>query len=152
MPHLTDEEAVAAIRAHHVELHDGLSSRVLTLRSAIRSGGPHAAAQGEVTAFLETEILPHAKGEEATLYSAGDNGPTALLVRAMRAEHTNLIAHVGELKAAADGLEAASLATAILALFESHLSKENDLLLPALAAAPDVALGDLLVGMRELIG
>ena len=31
-----------------------------------------------------------------------------------------------------------------LALFESHLSKENDLLIPVLVADPNVALGALL--------
>jgi hypothetical protein len=34
--------------------------------------------------------------------------------------------------------------SAILALFESHLSKENDLLIPVLVADPNVALGALL--------
>lgn len=46
----------------------------------------------------------------------------------------------------------ATNASAVLALFESHLSKENDLLLPALLMDPNVDLGELLAGMHELVG
>ncbi len=152
MPQLTSEEAAAAIRSHHVELRNGLASRVLALRGAVQAGNAFDAAQRDVLAFLDGEILPHAKAEEATLYAAGDSGPAALLVRAMREEHRNLIGHVGELRSARQGVEAASIATAILALFEAHLWKENDLLLPALVAAPNVTLAELLEGMHELIG
>ena len=40
----------------------------------------------------------------------------------------------------------------MLALFESHLAKENDYLVPALVADPDVELGVLLEGMHALVG
>jgi hypothetical protein len=96
--------------------------------------------------------LPHAPAEEAALYPAGDSGRTALLVRAMKDEHRNLIAHVAALRVAADGVEAVGISSAILALFESHLSKENDLLIPVLVTDPNVALGALLGGMHELLG
>ena len=152
MPHLTDEEAIVAIKAHHVELRDGLRERVLAVRSTIQVGMAHGEAKQAVLDYLEQELLPHAAAEEEALYPAGDTGTTALLVRAMRDEHRNLVAHVAELKEAVDGVEAATSASAILALFESHLSKENDLLLPALAADPGVSLGELLGGMHELVG
>jgi hypothetical protein len=58
----------------------------------------------------------------------------------------------GGLRGTADALDAVTGASAILALFESHLSKENDLLIPALVANPDVSLADLLSGMHELVG
>jgi hypothetical protein len=64
----------------------------------------------------------------------------------------NLIAHVAALRVAADGVEAVAISSAILALFESHLSKENDLLIPVLVADPNVAPGALLGGMHELLG
>ena len=112
----------------------------------------HGEAKQAVLDYLEQELLPHAAAEEEALYPAGDTGMTALLVRAMRDEHRNLVAHVAELKEVVDGVEAATTASAILALFESHLSKENDLLVPALVADPRVSLGELLGGMHELVG
>ena len=68
----------------------------------------------------------------------------------MREEHKELIARVDSLRTAADGIEAAVTAGAILALFESHLWKENELLVPAFVADPNVSLSDLLIGMHEL--
>lgn len=152
MSNLPDEEAAAAIRAHHVELNADLRARVATLGDAVRSRTDHARAQDAVVAYLDGELLPHAAAEEVALYPAGDTGTTAMLVRAMRDEHRNLVGRVGELRGTADPLDAALGSAAILALFESHLSKENDLLIPALVANPDVALGDLLHGMHELVG
>ena len=57
-----------------------------------------------------------------------------------------------KLREATDAVAVATTAAAIGALFESHLGKENDLLLPALLADPDVSVGTLLAGMHELIG
>jgi hypothetical protein len=148
----TDTQAAEAIRAHHVELHDALRTRVSDLRTAVETGRPYDVAQRAVVDYLETELLPHAMAEEATLYTAGDTGLTAVLVRAMREEHKGLIARVGSLRAAREGLAAASEATAILALFESHLWKENELLIPALVNDPKVSLSESLEGMHELVG
>ena len=135
-----------------MELDEGLRARVAALGDAVRSGTDHSLAQDAVVAYLDGELLPHATAEERALYPAGDAGITAMLVRAMRDEHRDLVGHVGELRGTSDALDAATRASAILALFESHLSKENDLLILALVANPDVSLADLLSGMHELIG
>jgi hypothetical protein len=103
-------------------------------------------------AYLDTEIVPHAAAEERTLYPAADAGPAALLVDAMRAEHRDLMGRVTQLRSAPDPIAAVAGASAIAALFASHLAKENDRLIPALLAMPDVSLGDLLAGMHELVG
>jgi iron-sulfur cluster repair protein YtfE (RIC family) len=152
VPTLTDAESVAAIREHHEELRDSLRARVLELRQAARARRPCGPAQRALLAFLDTELLPHAAAEERSIYPAGDRGATALLVQAMLDEHRNLIAHVAGLREAAEGIEAVAGASAIQALFESHLSKENDLLLPALMADPSVLLGELLGRMHEILG
>jgi hypothetical protein len=152
MPTPSPLEAAAAIRAHHAELHDGLRDRVIALAAAARQGTPFEAERQAIVAFLDAEILPHAKAEEETLYPAADTGASALLVEAMRAEHRDLVGRVGELRSAADPIAAVSGASAILALFESHLAKENDRLIPALLALPGVSLGELLAGMHELVG
>ncbi len=148
----SDTEAATAIRAHHRELHEGLRTRVSVALETARAGRPDGDARESVLAFLDGELLPHAAAEETALYPAGDTGSSELLVRAMREEHRNLIAHVDRLRTASDGIATATIASAILALFESHLSKENDLLLPALLARPDVSLVALLGGMHELVG
>jgi iron-sulfur cluster repair protein YtfE (RIC family) len=152
VPTLTDAESAGAIREHHAELRDALRERVAALRHAVQAGRPHEPAQRAVLTFLDTELLPHAAAEERSIYPAGDRGLPAMLVQAMRTEHKNLIAHVAGLRDSADAIEAVGSASAIQALFESHLSKENDLLLPALIADPSVSLGALLGGMHEILG
>lgn len=149
---MSDEEAVAAIRTHHAELQSDLRARVTALENSVRRGEWHGDVQRSLLEYLDGELLPHASAEERALYPAGDSGLTALLVRAMRDEHRTLIAHVSELRAATDAVTVATTAAAILALFESHLTKENDLLLPALAADASVDVGSLLAGMHELVG
>ncbi|HEX2765859.1 MAG TPA: hemerythrin domain-containing protein [Candidatus Limnocylindria bacterium] len=148
----TDAQAADAMRAHHFEMATTLRQRVTDLRTAVRSGRPHAEAQRSVLEYLENELLPHAMAEERALYPAGDAGSTAMLVRSMRDEHLNLIGHVDAFRDATDPVDAVALSAAIFALFDSHLHKENDLLVPALLSAPGVSLADLLGGMHELLG
>lgn len=152
MPSSANEEAASAIREHHRELHEDLRTRVAALRDAVRSGADHVAARDAVIGYLDQDLLPHAAAEESALYPAGDAGITAMLVRAMRNEHRDIVGRVGELRIATEPLDAATEASALLALFESHLSKENDLLLPVLVSRPDVSLHDLLGEMHELVG
>jgi len=152
MPTLTDAGAAVAIREHHVELQAALRERVVALQDAVRDGHSHERLQRAVLAFLDTELLPHAAAEERSIYPAGDRGLTALLVQAMLEEHRNLVAHVASLRGSVETIDAVANARVIQALFESHLSKENDLLLPALVADPSVSLGALLVGMHEILG
>ena len=152
MPTLTDAEAAGAIREHHAQLQNALRERVAALRHAVQAGQSHEPAQRAVLAFLDTELLPHAAAEERSIYPAGDRGLTALLVQAMLEEHRNLIAHVARLRESVAAIDALADARVIQALFESHLSKENDLLLPALMADPSVSLGELLGGMHEILG
>ena len=152
MPRLTDAESAGAIREHHAELQDALRERVAALRHAVQAGQSYEPAQRAVLAFLDTELLPHAAAEERSIYPAGDRGLTALLVQAMLEEHRNLIAHVASLRESAEAIDALANARVIQALFESHLSKENDLLLPALVADASVSLGALLGGMHEILG
>jgi iron-sulfur cluster repair protein YtfE (RIC family) len=149
---MTDAQAAEAIRAHHAELETNLRRQVAALTEAVQARQPHANAQHATLDFLERELLPHAAAEEQALYPAGDTGPTALLVRGMRDEHANLIGHVRALRDASDAVESVARSSAILALFESHLHKENDLLIPALVDDPTVTLAELLGGMHELLG
>jgi iron-sulfur cluster repair protein YtfE (RIC family) len=148
----TDSQAAEAIKAHHAELQATLRERVGALEDSVRRGEWHGDAQRLVMEFLQGELLPHASAEEEALYPAGDTGLSAMLVRAMRDEHRTIVGRVAALGEATDAVTVATTASAVLALFESHLSKENDLLLPALLNDPNVDLGVLLAGMHELVG
>lgn len=149
---VTNQEAADAIRAHHTEMHGELRGRIESLLDAARGGMGHEAAQRAVLEYLEGELLPHAAAEERALYPAGDTGLSALLVRAMREEHRFIIDSVERLRAAGDAVTAAATAAATLALFEAHLWKENELLVPVLVSDPQVDLAELLAGMHELVG
>lgn len=152
MSKTADDGAAAAIRAHHGELHDRFADLVRHLDEAVRAGADLIPARGGLLAFLDTELLPHARAEEAILYPAGERGETAALVRAMIDEHRDLAARIAVLRTTTDGLDLVARASAVLALFESHLTKENERLIPALVADPTVALAERLAGMHELLG
>ena len=90
---------------------------------------------------------------EKTLYPAAAGFDRArLLVDAMVAEHGVITGLVEELAAAGDGVRAAAAGRALRAVFDTHLVKENEQVLPLLAQAPDVDLAGLLGGIHELLG
>lgn len=148
----TDAEAAAAIRAHHVELHDRFADLVAGIGEAARSGRDPVAARDALLAFLDGELLPHARAEEGALYPAGEKGETTALVRAMIDEHRDIVGRIEALRTTVDPLDLVARSSGLLALFESHLAKENDRLLPTLVADPTVSLAERLAGMHELLG
>lgn len=153
MSRLADHAAADAIAAHHVELSGDIGRRVDALVATVRADEPYEDAKREVLDYLDRELLPHAAAEERALYPAGEQIPaTAALVRAMLDEHRRIVATVDRLRVTTDAVGAATSASAVLALFESHLAKENDFLVPALVADPEVELGVLLEGMHALVG
>jgi uncharacterized protein (DUF2249 family)/iron-sulfur cluster repair protein YtfE (RIC family) len=149
-----DVDAVAAVEAHHAEMEGALTALVGRLTSAAATARPEAdVARDELVAWCRRELLPHAQAEEDAMYPAGlDRDETRLLVQAMVAEHEVIGGLVDQLADAPDPVRAAAAATALATLFASHLRKENELLLPRLAAAPDVSVAALLDGMHELLG
>jgi uncharacterized protein (DUF2249 family) len=70
----------------------------------------------------------------------------------MLGEHQVILGLVREVAEAADLLRAAAAAKALGVVFDSHLAKENDLVVPLLAATPGVSVASLLDGMHELLG
>ncbi|MEV0660777.1 DUF2249 domain-containing protein [Actinomadura luteofluorescens] len=146
------QETVQAIRDHHERLGRAMADHALTIaRAADQLAAPHD-RRDKLAEFCEREVLPHADAEEQTLYRAAREVPEArLLLRAMLAEHAVLRERLAELRAARTPGETVGAAAALNALFQSHLAKENDLLLPALVDA-GVDLAGLLAGMREVLG
>jgi uncharacterized protein (DUF2249 family) len=168
-----DAVAVGVIARHHAELAAGLGLRVETLLAAADAGsspsgdgtgagtedgvedaaGAGAAeARGDLVAFCLRDLVPHALAEETTLYAAAAAAPELrLLVAAMIDEHRNIVTLVDALSSDLSPVRAAAAGRALLTLFEVHLLKENDLLVPRLAADPGVSLEVLLAAMHEKV-
>jgi uncharacterized protein (DUF2249 family)/iron-sulfur cluster repair protein YtfE (RIC family) len=147
--------AATAIEQHHAQLAGALALRVEALVKALShmDGDTALANRDELVAWSRAELLPHAIAEEKVMYPVGHGRPeTRMLVDAMLAEHAVLIRLVDDLAGATDVVRAGVAAGALLELFQSHLAKENEQLLPVLTGAPDVSLVDVLHEMHELIG
>lgn len=148
----SQSQTLDAILAHHAQLETAVAAGAVAVRDAAErlvDVTPHRAAFVEL---LRSQVLPHAAAEESTLYDVGAGLPaTRLLVQAMTAEHRRLEALVGELTQARTSVAMAGTAMAVRALFEAHLVKENDQLLPALVLE-GVDLAHLLDGMHEILG
>lgn len=139
------------MEAHHVELSAGLALRVDAVTKAARGRdeGELVVARDELVAWCREELEPHAGAEEVTLYSVARERPElALLVRAMSHEHGLLVSLIASVGAATDGVALAEASGALLALFDSHVAKENELILPALAAQRSTSLADVLQDMH----
>jgi uncharacterized protein (DUF2249 family) len=146
------DQTVEAIRAHHQQLALAVAGGCVQVSDAAERLGDAGRFRDQLMTLLRGEILPHAAAEERTLYAAAaDFEPTAMLVQAMIEEHRRLEGLVDDLAAARTPVAMASLATAVRALFEAHLVKENDILLPALVSE-GVDLAGLLSGMHEILG
>jgi uncharacterized protein (DUF2249 family) len=145
--------AVAAVEQHHAQLAGALRLRVEALLGAVASGDPAAEQERrELVGWCNRELVPHALAEEKALYPAAHAKAEArLLVDGMLDEHRVITGLVDEISAA-EPARAAAAGYALMVMFAAHLTKENELILPLLAAAPDVALADLLAGMHELLG
>ena len=147
----TDTGALEAMLAHHAALADGVARRVAALSAVVEGGGRHETAAAELVAYLAGEVLPHAMAEEQTLYqAAAAKEELAGTVAGMIDEHRELASLVERLATAGDGTAAAAEADRIGALFATHVAKENELVLPPLAADTGVDLPGLLVQMHHL--
>ena len=146
-----DAAAAAAVEQHHAELAGALAVSVERVVAAASHGDADSftRAREELVGWCRTDLVPHATAEEQALYPAArlrDDG--RLLVEGMLAEHAVINQLVVDLATASDSVRAASAATALRVVFDAHLAKENDLLLPLLVGAPDVSVADLIADMR----
>jgi uncharacterized protein (DUF2249 family) len=146
--------AVAAVEQHHAQLAGALNLRVEMLLGSVASGDSAADRdRRELVEWCNRELVPHALAEEKALYPAAHGMAEArLLVDGMLDEHRVITGLVDEISAAPDLARVAAAGYALRVMFAAHLAKENELILPLLAAAPDVALADVLAGMHELLG
>ena len=150
-----DARAVGAVKDHHAQLAGALAFQVEALIDAADRGDlPGAdAASNVLVQWCQAELIPHALAEERAMYPVAREDPRIrLLVDAMLAEHRDLVALIEAIRAAAGPVRAAANAQALRSLFESHLVKENEQILPLLAGSGEVSLADVLGDMHELIG
>jgi uncharacterized protein (DUF2249 family) len=161
MNHLTiasseaDARAAEAVEEHHARLAGALALKAEALAALARAGrsGELATTRDDLVDWARTELVPHARAEEDTLYRVAAERPEGrLLVEAMLAEHEVIVGLVDDLSRAVDPVGAATTAAALRVLFETHLTKENHQVLPLLVADPDVSVADLLGGMHALLG
>ena len=146
-----DSAAAEAVAQHHAVMAGTLNS--LTERLVTAHGNEQSAeARDDLIHWSVTELLPHARAEEQALYPLAADLPAGrLLVESMLGEHEVITGLVEQLRSADTPVRAAGVGTALRVLFESHLAKENDLILPLVAQAPGVSLADGLRGMHELL-
>lgn len=150
-----DARAVEAVEQHHAQLAGALASHVerLVAAASAHDAATADAARAALVAWCQHELVPHALAEEDAMYPpAHAMAEGRLLVGSMIDEHHVITGLVGGLDEATDPVRAASLATALRVMFDSHLAKENELVLPLLAGSPDVSVASLLDGMHELLG
>jgi uncharacterized protein (DUF2249 family) len=149
----SDARAVAAVEAHHAELADALAQLVERLVAAASAGEDTSGPRVELVDWCRRELLPHALAEEQAMYPAAlALAEGRLLVTSMIGEHVVITDLVDRLASPLDGGRAAAAAAALRVMFDSHLRKENELVLPLLAATPGVSVAALLEGMHELLG
>lgn len=129
-----------AMHNHHVEMAQTLDRHVAALLDSPETANPHALA-----AFLQQELLPHAKGEEAHLYPAVDplvktygNATTTMSI-----DHIYIERYIKEIGSAVKALQQSigveqaeagehlkRLALQLQAIFQLHLEKEEAVYLP----------------------
>ncbi|RYP84490.1 DUF2249 domain-containing protein [Nocardioides guangzhouensis] len=150
-----DAHAAEAVKQHHAALAGALNLHTEALFTTASGRDPAAAEQArrDLVGWCERELIPHALAEEQALYPAAQATIEGrLLIEAMLGEHDVITGLLREVADSADLLRAAGSAAALRAVFDSHLTKENDLVVPLLAATPGVSLHDLLGGMHQLLG
>jgi uncharacterized protein (DUF2249 family) len=148
----TQSETLEAILGHHAQLQQAVADRTAAVVDAAERLADVTPHRDALVELLRAEVLPHAVAEEQTLYDVGSTLQSSrLLVAAMVAEHRRLQALIDQLAAARTPVAMASSALAVRVLFEAHLAKENDQLLPALVL-DRVNLAGLLDGMHEILG
>lgn len=148
---ITQNEALDAMLQHHRGLVEDVEHRVTALATAVNSGISHEPSVAELLTYLAEQVLPHARVEELSFYRvAAARADLANTVNEMITEHRVLVAAIESLANAPTAASALTQAMQIATFFTTHISKENELLLPALHEDSDVDLVQLLEQMHHL--
>jgi len=150
-----DAEAAAAVEQHHAALAGALSSTVERLVQDASMGKVERsfATRDELVRWCRSELVPHAAAEESTIYrAAGETEAGRLLVDHAEVVLRRLARLVDELDEASQVIRAVAAAKALQVMFESHLGKEDQQVIPLLVGTPGVSLAEQLEGTHGLLG
>jgi uncharacterized protein (DUF2249 family) len=146
-----DAEAADKVVEHHAAMSGRLGVLVGRLEAA-QTGADALAARDELVDWARTDLVPHAEAEEAVLYAAAVTIPGhKVLVEAMIAEHRVLIGLIDTLAAADHPVRAIASAGGLRTLFETHVDKENTLVVPALVSSHEHSMATLLGQMHAAL-
>jgi hypothetical protein len=145
-----EAEALEAVEKHHASMLRRLTALTDALTNSVEKHDASAEhdAHEVLLEWCENELVPHALAEEGPLYGGPRKSAEGrLLVEGMLAEHQVIVALVEEFRGAR-GVAAG----AIRRIFALHLDKENRLLMPFVAASPELSLAEAVSGLHELVG
>lgn len=142
-----ESEAVEKVVTHHQAMAGQLRVLIDTLLSASGGTGELAVARDRTVDWCRRELVPHALAEEHHFYPA-THKLAPQLIDAMTSEHLVLTTLIGELSTQTRPERLAATAGALLAVFDSHVDKENSIMLPLLAGDPGSSVVDLLDAMH----
>ncbi|WP_336852880.1 hemerythrin domain-containing protein [Sinomonas albida] len=151
--HHTVGEAAAALGFRHDRMLERVRGLTGSLLAAVEAGARSTAhdEQANLVSWCEDELIPHMLAEEGPLYSgAHGTGEAGLLVEALLQEHQTLVGLADELRGAA-GARAAAIGMAISRVFALHVGQEERLLLPFIAASPDLSLAEAVGSLEDVV-
>ncbi len=149
----SEYRVVQAARRHHAALSHVLADGVEELLGAVESGSADVPeSRRRLVEFCDTQLLPHARAEENSIYPAAQtDGRTRLLIETMIAEHRTIADLVEVVRYAYHPVRTAAAAEALRVLFEAHLAKEDGILYPLIAAVPGLSLKTIMTGLHDLL-
>ncbi len=148
-----DSEAAETIVEHHAQMAGAIATLSETVIAAASAGaeGPVRDARDQLVDWCRTELLPHALVEGEVLYAAARAQVEGrLLIDAMVADQSSLDVLITQLESD-DPVRIAAAAHALHVLLSLHIDKENNYVVPLLAATPGLSLADLLDQMHQRV-
>lgn len=146
--------ALAAVQSHNAGMLRRLVALSSTLTRAVTTGDTVAehGAHEVLVEWCETDLVPHILAEESQLYGGVGNSPAGgLLAEGLMSGHRVIVGLIEDLRGSR-GVGAAAAAGALRHVFALHLDMENRVLLPFIAASPELSLAEAVEGHEELVG
>lgn len=150
-----EARALSRICAHHERLVRRLDALVEVLITAVEDGDRirMESERSAVVTYLVRELLPHADAEEGSVYPAARTIPwVRSLTDELAHEHVLLNQLTLRLEEEDSPVRAAIAAESLRVMFRHHVTSENTVVLPLVAATPGVSLALLAETLHELAG
>lgn len=141
-----NEAALSAISQQYAQLVGTVIAHATALLDASAAGDLDGAssARRELVLFSRSDVLPFSIAAEDTIYDAVRSiAGTEALVESMIADHRVLAELIDDLAGATTPLGASAAGHALRVLYELHVDKENDFLLPLLSDSSDISLPEV---------